>query len=175
MPTLHNPALKLDRPSIQNQVLKEICAMIFQENKRAMVTVIAVLGFVSIISVASAGQVFSKPGVVISLKADGSGYAEGTLGGIRNTANNVERLLCSVKRTEILNAAGDVAANSTVTSCSARDANNQTVMCRASTDTIGNQLNGIANDSLVTFYFNNKGTCTAINIYSSSSMERKKP
>jgi hypothetical protein len=149
--------------------------MIFQEDKKAALAVIALLGITSIMCTASAGQKYQKPGVVISLKADGSGYAEGTLGGIRNSANNIERLSCSVKRTEIATAAGDIYSTSTSVACSARDENSQTVMCRASGDEIGNQLNGISSDSLVTFYFNSKGTCTAINIWSSSSLERKKP
>ena len=149
--------------------------MILQRIKPILKIAIAALTAANAIGAAEAGAKYSVPGVVISLNADGSGYAEGTLGGTRNSANSVERIYCSVRRTEILDAAGAVSNTVTSVTCLARNAGNQSVICRSPSDAIGSQLNGISSDSLITFYFDNRGNCTAINNYSSSSLERKKP
>jgi hypothetical protein len=125
--------------------------------------------------VAMAGAKYSVPGVVISRNADGSGYAEGTLGGVRNSTSTVERLRCLVKRTENVDSTGNVAGQVTFMSCLAINTNNEHVVCTSASDAVGNQLNGISSDSLITFYFDAAGTCTRVNVYSSSSLERKNP
>jgi len=149
--------------------------MIFRLKKQALIVASAALVITGALGTAEAGPKYGAPGVIITVNADGSGSARGTLGGTRNTPNNVESLSCGVKRTEILDSSGAVVGTVTSVRCFARNASNQGLMCTSLSDAIGNQLNGISNDSLVEFYFDSKGNCTSINNFSSSSLERKKP
>jgi hypothetical protein len=124
-------------------------------------------------SMANAGSRYGLPGVRITTNADGSGHAEGTLGGVRNSANTVERLSCTVTRNETTNAAGIVARSSTV-SCLARDANGLIATCVSAQEKHAIALNGVSNDSLIEFRYNPAGTCTTLAVYESASLERKR-
>jgi hypothetical protein len=123
---------------------------------------------------ATAGIRYGQPGVSITSNADGSGYAMGTLGGVRNSANTRERLACTVTRTETTNSRGALVRSSTV-SCGARDANGISVSCVSTQEKHAVALNGVSNDSLIEFHYDAQGTCTTLWVYESASLERKRP
>lgn len=124
-------------------------------------------------SMAFAGIRYGQPGVSIHQATDGSGYAMGTLGGVRNTANTRERLACTVQRTETTTAAG-VVRRSTAVSCNARDINNVVATCASTQEKHAVALDGVSNDSLIEFHYDTAGTCTTIWVYESASLERKR-
>ena len=144
-------------------------------NRTVTALIGAALIFSSGMNIAMAGAKWSQPSVLIWHSADGSGYAQGTLGGVRNSPDTIGRLYCVVRRSEIVNSSGNVTGQSTLVACSARSASNETVACSTTSDAIANQLNGVSSDSLVEFYFSASGACTRINTYASTSLERKKP
>jgi len=119
-----------------------------------------------------AGPRYQPPGVSIRLNADGSGYAAGTLGGTRNSENNVERLLCSVTRSENRPTTGAI-QRSTFVNCIARDSSGATASCTSENDVIGSGLIGLSNDGFIQFNFDFRGNCTDILVYQSASLERK--
>jgi hypothetical protein len=121
---------------------------------------------------ALAGSRYSQPSVSITNNSDGSGYAMGTLGGVRNSANTRERLACTVTRTEITSAG--VPRRSTVVSCVARDANGVSASCVSTLEKHAVALNGVSNDSLIEFHYDAAGTCTTLWVYESGSLERKR-
>ena len=125
------------------------------------------------VSAAYAGSRYGMPGVVITPNADGSGYAGGTLGAVRNSANTVERLSCTVTRTETTGGNGLPLQVSQV-SCVARDANGVVASCVSTQEKFAAALNGVSNDSLIEFRYNAAGACTTINVYESASLERKR-
>jgi hypothetical protein len=128
--------------------------------------------FMGITTAALAGIRYSVPGVTIFKNADGSGQAYGTLGGTRNSTSTIERLACTVTRTE--STATNPPVRSTLVSCSARDKNNVSVVCTSTSDAVGDSLSGLANDGLIDFRWNSSGTCTDVTVYESSSLERKR-
>ena len=127
----------------------------------------------AMVSAAYAGSRYSQPGVIITPNADGSGYAGGTLGGVRNSANTVERLSCTVTRTETTGANGLPVQISQV-SCVARDANGVVASCTSVQEKFAAALNGVSNDSLIEFRYNAAGSCTSLTVYESASLERKR-
>jgi hypothetical protein len=142
--------------------------------ERPWSTRIAVMAACAVMaSAAYAGSRYSQPGVVITPNADGSGYAGGTLGGVRNSANTVERLSCTVTRTEVTGANGLPVQSSTV-SCVARDANGVVASCTSAQEKFAAALNGVSNDSLIEFLYNAAGNCTRVTVYESASLERKR-
>jgi hypothetical protein len=124
-------------------------------------------------SVAPAGPRYAVPGVTIVKNADGSGHFSGTLGGTRNSANAIERLSCSVSRSES-NPAAPNPARSVFVSCGARDKNNVNASCFSSLETTADALAGLSNDGLLEVYWDVNGNCTSITVYESSSLERKR-
>jgi hypothetical protein len=120
---------------------------------------------------ALAGPRYSAPGVSIFKNADGSGQAYGTLGGTRNSSSPIERLACTVTRTE---SAANPPVRTTLVTCSARDKNNVSVVCTSTDDAVGDSLSGLANDGLIDFRWNANGVCTDVTVYESSSLERKR-
>jgi hypothetical protein len=122
---------------------------------------------------AVAGPRYSPPGVQIFLNGNG-GYAEGTLGGTRNSANTVERITCTVTREEILSASGALQERATLVVCTARNAAGRTASCASESEAIANGLNGLSNDGLLRFSFDANAQCTDILVYESSSLEVKK-
>lgn len=124
-------------------------------------------------SFAWAGNHYSQPSVSITSNADGTGSAMGTLGGVRNSASTVERLACTVQRSETLNAAGSP-VRTTAVSCLARDAKGVSATCISRLEKHAVTLTGITNDSLIEFHWDAAGTCTTLWVYESSSMERKR-
>jgi hypothetical protein len=124
-------------------------------------------------SMAYAGIHYGLPSVSIYQASDGSGYAMGTLGGVRNSANTRERLACTVTRTETTTAAGVVRRSSSV-SCGARDGGNVVASCVSTQEKHAIALNGVSNDSLIEFHYDAAGTCTTIWVYESASLERKR-
>jgi hypothetical protein len=131
------------------------------------------LASAAIASVAYAGSRYGQPSVSIHQATDGSGYAMGTLGGVRNSANTRERLFCTVTRTETTSAAGAV-RRSTSVSCGARDGNDVVASCVSTQEKHAVALNGVSNDSLIEFHYDAAGTCTTIWVYESASLERKR-
>ena len=125
------------------------------------------------VSVALAGVRYGSPSVTIFSTSDGGGYAMGTLGGVRNSAGNRERLYCVVTRSETTNSSGVSVRSSTVT-CGARDAADVSVTCVSTQEKHAVALNGVSNDSLIEFHYDPKGTCTNIWVYESASLERKR-
>ena len=71
---------------------------------------------------ALAGPHYSQPSVSIVRFAGGGGHVMGTLGGVRNSTSLVERLSCTVSRTE--STVAGVVTRSTLVSCAARDKDN---------------------------------------------------
>ena len=122
---------------------------------------------------AVAGPRYSAPGVTIVRNADGSGNVVGTLGGARNSASPIEKLSCSVSRTAVTNAAGQEVRSTSVV-CSATDVNGATAACSSNKESYADTLSGLSNDGLVDFSFNAAGACTALHVYESSSLERKR-
>jgi len=122
---------------------------------------------------AVAGPRYTPPGVQIFLNGIG-GYAEGTLGGTRNSANTVERITCTVTREEFLSATGTLTARETLVVCMARNAAGRTVSCASESEAIANGLAGLSNDGLLRFTFDANAQCTDILVYESSSLEVKK-
>ena len=127
----------------------------------------------AITSLAWAGVHYGQPSVSITNNADGTGSAMGTLGGVRNSASTVERLACTVQRSETLNAAGSP-IRTTAVSCLARDANGASVTCVSRLEKHAVALTGVTSDSLIEFHWDAAGTCTTLWVYESSSMERKR-
>ncbi|HEU4602127.1 MAG TPA: hypothetical protein VFS24_09170 [Steroidobacteraceae bacterium] len=123
---------------------------------------------------AFAGPRYSQPAVVITKNADGSGYVEGTLGGVRNSFNRIERISCEVQRNEYFDANGVAIGGLTVTTCQARDSKSQTVSCFAFDESLADALNGVGDDGLIGFRFNSGGNCTSVTYYESSSLAAKK-
>jgi hypothetical protein len=123
-------------------------------------------------STALAGIRYGQPSVSITPLTGGGGHAMGTLGGVRNSANTLERLACAVTRTEITNAAG-VASRATVVSCNARDKNGVTAACASRDERHAVALDGASNDSLIEFHYDAAANCTTVWVYESSSLERK--
>lgn len=138
----------------------------------AIATLISASALVSTVSLA--GNRYSPSGVVITRNADGTGFASGTLGGARNSANTVEKLSCAVVRLDSINAAG-APSRSTTVSCLARDAANVSVTCVSTLETHATALDGVSNDSLIEFAYDAAGRCTLVTVYESASLERKKP
>ena len=141
------------------------------KGRRGALIATAALTGIAITTAALAGIRYSVPGVTIQKNADGSGHAYGTLGGTRNSASTLERLACTVTRTE---SAASPPVTATLVSCSARDKNNVSVVCTSSSDAVGDSLSGLANDGLIDFAWNSGGICTDVSVYESSSLERKR-
>jgi hypothetical protein len=136
---------------------------------------IAVVAALMIIAAAPAfaGPRYSDPSVTIVRNADGSGRVTGTLGGVRNSPGLIERLSCTLTRSENVLTGGAV-QRTTVASCSARDKIGATATCLSTSDAFGNALSGLSNDGLIDFTYNSSGLCTEIVVYESSSLERKR-
>jgi hypothetical protein len=124
------------------------------------------------VSAAYAGPRYGQPGVSIFVDGTGAGYAMGTLGGTRDSADVNERLSCLVSRSETTSSSG-AKTRSTSVSCSARDTSRRTVSCTATTEAMANALSGVSNDSLLEFHFDRNAKCTDIVVYESTSLERK--
>lgn len=122
---------------------------------------------------ALAGPRYGDPGVTIVRNADGSGEAYGTLGGTRNSASPLERLACTVTRTEA-DPASPNPARATVVTCAARDKNNVSVTCSSPNDAVADGITGLASDGLLDFRWDSNGICTSVSVYESSSLERKR-
>jgi hypothetical protein len=122
---------------------------------------------------AVAGARYGVPGVTILKNADGSGWAYGTLGGTRNSAFPGEKLQCTASRTAVYAASGSEVKVTQVL-CSATDKNGVTASCTSTQERYADALNGLANDGLVDFSFDASGACTALAVYESSSLERKR-
>ena len=133
---------------------------------------LAVMGFVVSMS-AAAGPRYGEPNVQIFLDGSGGGRAMGTLGGVRNSADSIQRLSCLVSRNETTSASGARTRSTSVT-CIARDTARLSVSCSATSDAMANALSGASNDSLLEFQFDASGRCTDIIVYESTSLERKR-
>lgn len=144
-----------------------------QSPRIAVTAACAALASAALASAAYAGIRYGQPSVSIHQATDGGGYAMGTLGGVRNSANTRERLACTVTRTETTTAAG-VVRRATSVSCNARDGNNVVATCVSTQEKHAVALNGVSNDSLIEFHYDAAGTCTAIWVYESASLERKR-
>jgi hypothetical protein len=134
---------------------------------------VAALACAAIPASAVAGPRYAQPGVQILLNGNG-GFAEGTLGGTRNSANTVERIQCTVTREEIISASGVLVEREILVICVARDAAGRTASCVSESEAIANGLNGLSNDGLLHFSFDANAQCTDILVYESSSLEVKK-
>lgn len=121
----------------------------------------------------AAGPRYGRPGVDIFVDTSGAGYAMGTLGGTRNSADLVQRLSCLVSRNETTSSSGAKTRSTSVT-CIARDTARRTVSCTSTSDTMAAALSGTSNDSLLEFHFDATGKCTDIVVYESASLERKR-
>jgi hypothetical protein len=127
---------------------------------------------VALPQLSAAGPRYGDPGVTIFTDSSGGGYAMGTLGGTRDSADLIQRLSCLVSRTETTSASGARTRTTSVT-CSARDTTRRTVSCTSTSDAMANALSGTSNDSLLEFHFDAAGKCTDIVVYESTSLERK--
>ena len=141
--------------------------------RMAVTAACAAVASMAFAPMADAGVRYGLPSVSIYQATDGSGYAMGTLGGVRNSTNTRERLACTVTRTETTTAAGAV-RRSTSVNCGARDGNNVVATCVSTQEKHAVALNGVSNDSLIEFRFDAAGNCTTIWVYESSSLERKR-
>jgi|SRR5688572_13829120 len=144
-----------------------------RRSTRIAVTAACAATAVAMASAAYAGVRYGLPSVSIYQATDGSGYAMGTLGGVRNSVNTRERLACTVTRTETTSAAGAI-RRSTAVNCSARDGNNVVATCVSTQEKHAVALNGVSNDSLVEFHYDVAGNCSTIWVYESASLERKR-
>lgn len=124
-------------------------------------------------SMAYAGSRYGQPSVSIYKASDGSGYAMGTLGGVRNSVSRVERLSCAVSRSESTNSRG-IVVRTTAVDCAARDNGGILANCSSKQEKHAVALNGVSNDSLIEFHFDATGQCTTIWVYESASLERKR-
>jgi hypothetical protein len=122
---------------------------------------------------ALAGSRYGQPSVTVFKNADGSGQAYGTLGGTRNSAFPGEKLSCTASRSIVLNANGAEVKLTTVI-CVAVDKNGVSAVCSSAKEEYADLLNGLSNDGLIDFSFNSGGACTALAVYESSSLERKR-
>jgi len=121
---------------------------------------------------ALAGSRYSQPSVTVLKNPDGSGRAYGTLGGTRNSAFPGERLSCTASRSVSLNSAG-AEVKSTTMNCIAVDKNGLSAVCVSTKEEFADALNGLSNDGLIEFTYTGIN-CTAIYVYESSSLERKR-
>jgi len=122
--------------------------------------------------VSAAGPRYGEPNVSIFTDSTGAGYAMGTLGGTRDSADLIQRLSCLVSRNETTSSSGAKTRTASVT-CSARDTARKTVSCTTTSDAMANALSGVSNDSLLEFHFDAAGKCTDVIVYESTSLERK--
>jgi len=146
--------------------------MKLRSNRRADRIAVAVSAIL-VSAIAMAGPRYSVPGVTIQKNADGSGQFYGTLGGTRNSTSAIERLSCSIDRTETDPSAPNP-VRSTFVSCSARDKNNVSVSCISTQEDAADALAGLSNDGLLDIRYDVNGVCTSITVYESSSLERKR-
>ncbi len=140
--------------------------------RRARLRAAALVALAAAISAAVAGPRYNVPGVV-RISDDGAGklVVEGTLGEVRNSANDAHRLMCQQSRSETINSAGTVSRVTSVI-CSARNAE-RAVACISSSESIANALNGASNDALIELHITG-ASCTNIIVYESSGLIRKK-
>jgi len=123
---------------------------------------------------AVAGSRYGQPSVSIFKNADGSGQVYGTLGGTRNSAFPVEKLSCTVSRQVVYSTAGAELVKIASVICQAVDKNGVTASCTSSNHAYADALAGLSNDGLIDFSFGANGACTALTVYESSSLERKR-
>lgn len=115
-------------------------------------------------------QTYSPP-VSITFQGDGSGSAEGSFGGARNSGNFWEYIQCSVSREE--NLAQGTPEPSVAVVCFARDADFRSVACASSSDAIARGLAGMSTEAILGFSFDAMGNCTSTLVYKSSSLSPK--
>jgi hypothetical protein len=123
---------------------------------------------------AIAGSRYGQPSVTIFKNADGSGQVYGTLGGTRNSAFPVENLKCSVSRQVVYSSTGAELLKVVRVNCDATDRNGVKASCTSGNEKYADALNGLSNDGLIDFSFGPTGACTALTVYESSSLERKR-
>lgn len=128
----------------------------------------------TLVTTAVAGSRYGQPSVTIFKNPDGSGQAFGTLGGTRNSAFPVEKLSCTVSRQVVYSSTGAELLKIATVACQATDRNGVTASCTSSNHQYADALDGLSNDGLIDFSFGPTGGCTALTVYESSSLERKR-
>ena len=98
--------------------------------------------------------------------ADGSGRAYGSMGTARNSANNVEYVICYTQGWATGTAHG---------TCLVRNSASEVAMCSATSDSQLNAIRSASTDSYVYFDFDTTGACTYLYVANGSSHEPKVP
>ncbi len=141
--------------------------------RKASVLVAALL---SVASAAGAGPRYSEGGegvVKIVRYNDGSGYVDGALGVVRNSASKNESIGCSIERAETLDDQDRPVARTIRVICEAKDASKQKARCVSDNERLAEAFEGISDDAIITFRFDANNQCTGVTIYQSSSLDRK--
>ena len=128
-----------------------------------MRTKLLAIGMLALCStVATAGLVKSVP-VTVTVNADGSGQASGSMATARASANDVEYIGCGVRRFE--NGAGGTSAHGF---CQASDATGVTAACSTVNADLLDVIENVADYSFVTFSWNSDGQCGLIGVSTQS-------
>ncbi len=95
----------------------------------------------------------------------GSGQAVGCMGGARNSADNVQYMICRV--------GGNVYGNKWA-SCLAQDANGNSASCYTTAIGLVERVSTVRSDSLILFNWDGNGNCTNIYVENNSYCEPRK-
>lgn len=121
------------------------------------------LGLMLMTTAAMAGTVSSVP-VSVTVNADLSGSAFGNMVSARTSADTQQLIGCSIQR--VLNAtSGAVTAYGY---CQARNATGTLGFCSTDNASLLDAVQGIADNSYVSFAWRADGTCTRINVSTQS-------
>jgi hypothetical protein len=99
--------------------------------------------------------------VVVSKNADGSGYAYGSSGAARNSADGNQEVRCTVTWSSV--------------SCDAWDASNAYIGCQSTDASLIQAARMFGTDSGLQFNVRSDGVCTGIYVYNWSSFAPKVP
>jgi len=102
--------------------------------------------------------------VTVSVRPDGSGQAGGSLGTVRNSADQTQFIQCGV----------NVTGSSIYGFCQASDANGTVVLCSTTKRNLVDAMEGVSGDSHVFFEFDSSGKCTRLFVNHGSYLEPKR-
>ncbi len=107
----------------------------------------------------------AKGGSYVSITFSGSGgSASGTMGNVRNTADTVQYIGCTLS-------SGPYA----VLSCSARNASGTTVACSTTAPEVTNVAHAMTSEAHIHFYWDGSGACTYLVVRTDSRYSPKQP
>ena len=119
------------------------------------------MGLAAATTAAIAGSVSIMP-VAVTMNADLSGYATGSMSSARRSSNTVEMIGCNIQRF------GDTTPVRAYGFCQARSAGNVMGFCSTDNAELLEAIQGIADYSYISFAWRADGTCSRIGISTQS-------